>query len=454
MMWKKYCTTAFATATMLAGTQIVASELKKTETTDEKIFAETIKNVDTGGKMLQYYNTQQLGNQIRQMVALLKNIAKMDPTTNSSPMLQIKMQIAFQVLDELIEASGVECFKSYAVSEKLAEDGMYITKTFAYTDNDPQGLIFKIAEKNRPFNKLKNIPKSSNLAIGAQVDAFNIYQAIKAEAKKNADKDIAAMPMKLENEFYQNTGKYLIDILKSASGEYQLIVKVKFVEKQPTAQVVFRIPNNNNFLGEFLETNLDMAMKSNKAIYKEKDHHYKLIKDATMPDWLNPRLVITKDEIVFTTDTAFLAECMNNKDTEYAQKIIDGLNIDKQDGGLSYVIAHFDKKVLNDVKALLPPQITQMFNAELDKFSELKFYSLDYRLKNGFKSVVKCNYELGQFQSYAAMQLPIMAGVLLPALNAAQMKAMQINQAAQMKMQNGNDFKIKFTPIPVEKKAK
>ena len=430
-------------AALIIGSSAIASEVKSPKLSDEKIFAETIKNVDTGGKMLQFYNTQQLASQVKQILEVLIKIGELN-SQNMNPAEKANMEMGIQVFNQLIDASGIDCFKSYAISEKLDKDGMYLTKTFAYTTNNPHGLLFKIVGENTPFKRLNNIPKDCNIAIGAHINTLKIYKALKEESAKSENAQITTLPMMIEQVFNQKTGKYLIDILKSASGEYQFLLQADLVKankkapiaSEPIVKMTLIIPNEDNVLGNFLAEMLDEALKTDKQIFKNKEGEYSLIKDATVPKWINPKLKIMKDIIIFTTDAKFASKCINNKDASYASKILEDLNVDKQNGGLSYTILDLNKNLINKVKKLIPPPIAQQFNVELGKLNELKLYSLDYRLKNGFKSVMKCNFELNQFQTLAGMNsitnASIAAGMLLPALGAAREKARIIQETKKL----------------------
>ena len=444
---------AMGGAALIFGSSAFASEVKSPKLSDEKIFAETIKNVDTGGRMLQFYNTQQLASQVKQILDLLIKIGEFN-SHSITPEDKANMKIGIQVFNQLIDASGIDCFKSYAISEKLDDDGMYLSKTFAYTTTQPHGLLFKMVGPNTPFKHLENIPKDCNIAIGAHIDILKIYEAFKEESAKSENPQITSLPMMLEQSFTQNTGANLIDILKSASGEFQFLLQADLIKanqnapiaSDPIAKMTLIIPNKDNALGNFLKMTLDEAMKTEKDIIKVKEGEYSITKDPTIPKWINPKLKIMKDIIVFTTDDKFASKCLNNNNASYAKGIIDDLNVDKQDGGLSYTIINLDKNLVDKVKKLIPPPIAQQFNAELSKITHLKLYSLDYRLKNGFKSVMKCNFESNQFQTLAGMNsvasASIAAGMLLPALSAAREKARMIKQMQQMQ----NVEKIKMQP--------
>ncbi len=438
--------TAMSGAALLLTSSLFAHESKSPKLSDEKIFAETIKNVDTGGRMLQFYNTQQLAKQIEYIFNIVQKATTMQFAT-MPPGQQQQIAMGFKTFDQFLDAAGIDYFKSYAISEKLAEDGMFISKSFAYTTNDAHGLLFQIAKTNAPFDYLKNVPKDSTLALGVHINALELYNAFKAETLKSENPMVKGLPIMAEKGFNDETGKFLVDLLKSASGEYQLIIKADLVNNEPVAKGMIIIPNKNNYLGEFLKEKLDEAVSNNDGVLKSKEGLYTFVHQPGVPAWMKPQLTILKDKIIFSTDSKFEAKCLENKDADYATTIIDGLTVDRVNGGLGYGIVSIDKNLATKIKALIDPSITKMFSKELNEINDLKLYTLDYRLKNGYKSVTKCNFELYQFQTIANIlpSIGMTSGMLLPALGAArdQARMIQAMNEAQMPKKGRDNSNMK-----------
>ncbi len=427
--------TAMGGAALLLTSSLFAHESKSPKLSDEKIFAETIKNVDTGGRMLQFYNTQQLANQIEYIFNIVQKATNMQFAT-MPPEQQKQMTMAFKTFEQFLDAAGIDYFKSYAVSEKIAKDGMFISKSFAYTTNDAHGLLFQIAKTNAPFDYLKNIPKDTTLALGVHINALELYNAFKAETLKSENPMVKGLPAMAEKGFNEETGKYLVDLLKSASGEYQLIIKADLVDNQPMAKAIIIIPNKNNNLGNFLKEKLDEAVNNNDGVLKTKEGLYTFVHHPGVPAWIKPQLAILKDKIIFSTDAEFKKKCLENKDKDYAVTIMDGLTVDNVNGGLGYGVLNINKDLATKLKGLIDPNIAKMFSKELSEINELKLYTLDYRLKNGYKSITKCNFELYQFQTIANIlpSIGMTSGMLLPALGAARNQAQAMGEM-QMQMQ-------------------
>lgn len=137
--------------------------------TDKAVFDRTMKELDTGGLVLNYKNAKETAKFIRELVQLA--LGQCDPS-------ECDAEKVGKIADELFTESGLSSVQSYGSSVSRNGD-IYTFKSFVATDSPRDGLIWDLVGENKPVPELfQYVPQHAILAVGGTVRLKPAYDRV------------------------------------------------------------------------------------------------------------------------------------------------------------------------------------------------------------------------------------------------------------------------------------
>lgn len=138
--------------------------------TDRAVFDRTMRELDTGGLVLTYKNTQESAKFIRELVQLAVDQFASEGGADAEKIGKIA--------DEFFTESGFSSLKSYGNSVSRNGD-LYTFKSFFGSTSPRDGLIWDLAAENKPVSELyRYVPQHAILAAGGVIRLKPAYDRV------------------------------------------------------------------------------------------------------------------------------------------------------------------------------------------------------------------------------------------------------------------------------------
>ncbi len=382
---------------------------------DEAIFNSTVKQVDMGGTYLNYVNQTEIAKMVRQFAdALLKSSMVKD---NMEPE---QLELITASVNVGLRLVGLEAYKAQAISAKseTAQFGapMYFYKTFLYTGAEPQGIFFDLAPRsNKPFTKLQMVPANARLAFGGHITPAAAWEKIVREFDKETDPLLKSVPNTLTATLSMKHKVDLLELLKSVSGEYFVVITSSGTVEKPVFQLMAVLPDQNGVLGNLLKANIP------PEFIKLNETTYMVPRTPEFPDWFAPQILLGEHDITLVTNIEILQAteaAKNNGLLKTSEAFLKGIPQE----GIGYFYLDINKQLID---SLLNMAEAGNMNEIVSSLPSPRLFGASFLSDEGYNVYARSNISYVQIQTL--IPLSYSAGMLLPALNTAREKARTVS---------------------------
>ncbi len=361
---------------LLAGSAVFGAVEAK-PLSDAELFNATVKNVDMGGKELKYNNLHGLKDVLGQFISVVTASLASSPDFARNQ----QAQLGLMALTQFLDISGIDSVQAYAQSVKATGNGNGRVRTFMYTGANPQGLYFDLSPRqNRSFAMLKNIPCSADgmVAMGCFIDFNAAWKGLKKNAVPGTQ--AGALPIILEMQYEQTTGKKLSKLLRSISGEYQVIARA-YMGKNGTdisGDIYISIPDSSGALTALLKKNLVSTLQAGK------NGVMLLPRTPDMPDFVAPRIEFVPGRIIVASNSITANACKDNSCKFDSAPLLRAM---PQGKGTGYIAVSVLQKSLDMITAAFP----QMANL-MKKSGGIQINAASFVTPEGYGSTADMNF--------------------------------------------------------------
>lgn len=251
-------------------------------------FDEVTSQLDPGGNFYMYLGTAQwLGNLSAKTEHLRQTFASMPGVTDDQ---QKKIARGFDVLDHLIQDSGIQDLSGVGLSSIEIQPGLYRNKAVLHHyPGKGSGFLWQLCGKSpHPLDGLDFLPQDTALALFTDADLPLLWTVAQQEAANSGIPEAQQRLQQLPAEFERKTGIKWNQFLDSLGGEFGLVLTLDASNDitlpfpptspmqipQPGLMLVIKVNNDTIF------NRIDQALKNNpQAIAVDKSG----LKMRTMP---------------------------------------------------------------------------------------------------------------------------------------------------------------------------
>lgn len=373
--------------------------------TNEEIYRDTIKQVDTAGLSLEYVRHVNTSAKLLEKLSSILQVAGNQKPANAPfiPMVQMGIGFFFKLLNvDAVQAHAISC-----VYNEADKEFPYLYKSFAYTGNNPQGLGYEFYSRtNQPFRKLTAIPPNTLIAFGGHLTLDSAWDYLVGEFAK--DPSFQQLPAVMTATLEQKTGVKLPEILKTLRGEFFFLLTSSGTAENPVYRIIWSLPDAEGTLARLLEQFSDKP-----EVSKVSDNVY-AIEAPDSASGLNPQITVGDKRIMIVSDPAAMPEINLN--------VQGGLKVPEQ--GIMYSYISIDEATVRGFGKRIPAEQLNLFKTFI---GFPRIYCVASVGPLGYQANTRTNIELPQFGSF--IPLGISAGALLPVLQKARMKAQGVAAA-------------------------
>lgn len=370
---------------------------------DKALFDATIKHVDMGGEMLQYQNTRALQEIVDKIPAVVKIFAEGEPM---APTIDSAVQSVIKLLN-------IKAIKAGAASSVEVAPGIYCLKDFILVDMQAKALFIDPDMPNTILD-WQGLPADTRIAIKQYVNLNRIWQMVYNEIKNNQDPQIRQLADMID-AVRQQQGIDIHALFASFDGDVEILLTGTSLE-DAAAKVV--IPDKNGSISALLKIVAPPQGDSNIA---------------TVPTPVaNIKVIYEQGKITAVSNEKLLAEPVETLGDKAEYKKYARILPER---GYGYCIVDLPAELINMGKAAIGDEKELL--AVIDMFIRpVSIVCVGSTKKDGFAATVASNFSIAQLmQSFsgAAASLPTLAGMILPALNAARDRGKQVNCISNLK---------------------
>jgi hypothetical protein len=191
---------------------------------EKNSFEQVTAKLDKGGSFYLYLSTEQALGGLSKYIAAFSNLVGQTPLAPELGSQNIAR--IFEVVDGLVKDSGVEHISGVGASSIAREKGFYYSKLIVHHyPGQGDGMMWSAFGKApHPLKELDLLPEDTAFAAYADADVALAWKTLQSELKKlhipEVDQALASMPEQFKNE----TGMNLDDVLGSLGGGYGVIL--------------------------------------------------------------------------------------------------------------------------------------------------------------------------------------------------------------------------------------
>lgn len=380
-----------------------------------EVYDRTVSHLDTKGLVLTYRNIAEGCTLEKEVLSILCSLVARENGCEDS-------QAAIKVIRELIRESGFESIYGVGASVTPVPGGMFRAKSFICTPLGRSGLLADLASVNRPAADFFNlVPSEAFLAGGSILNLAPAFDRVLDVLKKNLpEEDYAEIGGFLDNA--KNEGTDVRALLASVCGF------AFYVENVPGAEAPFPGVTDGAILLETTDDSIYRAILANadqedirdgKVIVVDKDSHVEAVQIGKY--------------LVLTNNLARATDVLNGKVVSLAANPKFANFIPGEKDIQSFCLWTPELGALAETLAsIVVPQENQPDIARLVQAFGLKapFCSVSSVKQDGIVCIaltsspgLVCAVAAGGAGGNVASTMPVMAGMLLPAIQQARMAA-------------------------------
>lgn len=383
-MMKKF--SAVVLAAIFTGTAIFAAPVNA-----KAQFDAAVSQVDMGGEMLYYQNTQGIQKLFDKIIPQVLQAALKD-----QPMAPMIIQ-SNSVLLQLI---NLQAIRAFAVSSREINENLYQLKAFTLLDRQAKSLLIDPAVKNYPI-RWQDLPADTIVAVKGNIDLAYIWQLINFQMQNSPDPATKALLSQIIM-LAQTSGIDGAALLGSINGEFQLLITGSDL-KNP--EFMLSIPDKNGLLTNMVKSFCPPENNSGMAV-------------CNLAEGIDLQVIYTQGSIILASSEALL-----KKPAKTLSSLPDfqKLNYQLPKNGNAVAVINISGELLRNisgaVKNILPE--TAAVN---DLLTPVYLLAVQNAENNGEKLTVNSNFSIPQLQQSISIIAPA-ASTLLPALNSARERA-------------------------------
>ena len=387
-MRNRFCLSLFA-ASAIAFSASAAPSANASEKFDK-----AIKQVDIGGEMLFYQNTDGIQNFFNKFVPGLLQSALKD--NQAAPLI-------IQGWNSFYKMINLSAFEACAASSRQIENDLYVMKSFLLFDRQAKSLLFSPEIVNTPLY-WQNFPANTIFAVKVRINLANFWKVIVNELQNSPDPTFQALLMQIA--MLKQSGMDVAAIISSVDGYLELIVAGNNIKK---TAIKLEIPDKTGALSAVIKP----LISQEKLNIPDFPLEFKV-------SYAPGKVIFCSNERVFSGKTAKLGNLPIFK--KFASQL------PAQGNGV--VVFNLSPNLISQIKSVLAAE-SQL--SILCKFlSPMALLGIQSSEPTGEKTVTASNFSITQAYQSGSMIMPA-AAVLLPALNSAREKARIANCLNSMK---------------------
>ncbi len=349
-------------------------------------FNKTIKQVDLGGEMLLYQNTdgiQKLFNDI--IPGILRSALK---DHQAAPLI-------FQGWNSAAKMLNLKAFEAYAVSSRQAEKDLYIMKNFLLFDRQAKSILFS-PEINNTELLWQNFPADTIFAVKGRFNLNHFWKMLIAELQSSSDPTYQTLLMQIA--MLKQSGVDIGAVIASIDGYIEFIIAGNDI-KNPAIKL--EIPDKTGALSAIIRP----------MISQDK---------LTIPDFpLEIKVLYAPGKVVFYSNERIL----NNNTAKLGNlPLFRKFSSNLPAKGNAVIVFNFSQNLINRIKAVVlnanSPEVAKI----CEFLSPIALLGIQSAELTGEKTVTASNFSIPQAYQTGSLMMPA-AATLLPALNSAREKA-------------------------------
>lgn len=317
---------------------------------------------------------------------------------NSLPdRMQSPKDLQFVILKRLHKIMGVPYVKANALSSKEVTPGCWVFKSYSYLGKENMRIpsVFTLAGSNRDLSGIGELPADTVLAFAFYCDAEKLYKLIKSDFS-SAGEQFAQLFTQLENAAAQQKID-LNAVLKSFNGIVNGVIAGNSLND---LRILIEIPDKTGAIAGVLRNLFRLPANA---------------KEAQIPLFFIPA------RLSFRNGYIKLSNVPDNMMRSGAKlgslpKFKNYLTAVGRTGN-GFLLLNLSAPLINNVKGVIPQEISGF--VDIEPFSLLLVSKAD---ADGSALVAASNFSITKcFTEF--IRVPVVAGMLLPALNAARERA-------------------------------
>ncbi len=191
---------------------------------DTNSFQQVASHLEAGGDLYLYLSTQQLLEGLSTRIGGFQQVIGAIPNLEAEQ--REKVEKVFQIITNLVKASGIESVSGFGVSSIAREANFYHTKAMLhhYPGKGAGFLWTMFGQKPHALDTLDMLPATTAMAVSGDLDVRMLWSVIKAQVAQaglpQADEVLGKLPQMFEGA----TGLNWDQVLDSLGGEYGFVV--------------------------------------------------------------------------------------------------------------------------------------------------------------------------------------------------------------------------------------